>query len=62
MRKSNKELEKLSSRDKFRKTIKNVDVDTDTGKKNVDKELDRDAGGKCVVKTDTGDIKLSLKR
>ena len=43
-------------------TIKNVDIDTDTGKKNVDKELDRDAGGKCVVKTDTGDIKLSLKR
>ena len=43
-------------------TIKNVDAETDTGKKNIDKELDREAGGKCYVKTDTGDIKLSLKR
>ena len=43
-------------------TIKNVDVDTDTGKKYVDKELDREAGGKCTVKTDTGDIELFLKR
>lgn len=43
-------------------TIKNVDADSDTGKVNVDKELDREAGGKCVVETDTGDIKLSLKR
>jgi DUF4097 and DUF4098 domain-containing protein YvlB len=43
-------------------TIKDVDASTDTGKKNIDKELDREAGGKCVVETDTGDIKLSLKR
>ena len=43
-------------------TIKNVDADTDTGKKNIDKELDREAGGKCVVKSSTGNIKLSLKR
>ena len=43
-------------------TIKNVDYKTDTGKKDIDKELDREAGGKCVVKTDTGNIKLSLKR
>ena len=43
-------------------TIKNVDADSDTGKENVDKELDRDAGGKCVVETSTGNIKLSLKR
>ena len=43
-------------------TIKNVDYHTDTGKLNIDKELDREAGGKCIVKTDTGNIKLSLKR
>ena len=43
-------------------TIKNVDAETDTGKRNVDKELDRDAGGKCYVRSDTGNIKLSLKR
>ena len=43
-------------------TIKNVTVDTSTGKKNIDKELDRDAGGNCTVKTSTGDIKLTLKK
>ena len=43
-------------------TIKNVEADSDTSKPKIDKELDRDAGGKCVVKTDTGEIELSLKK
>ena len=43
-------------------TIKNVEASETTGKKNIDKELDREAGGKCKISTSTGNIKLTLKR
>ena len=43
-------------------TIKNVDASDTTDKKYIDKELDREAGGKCKVHTSTGKINLTLKR